>query len=325
MSSAIPGSRLHGLPPEASAATSATLTQRIAGAAVLSWVGLAVIEDAPARWGLAVALGLLVLSVSLLRIAATIASCMPDEDDPPLPEADLPAYSLLVPLYREAEVVPQLLAALARLDYPADRLQVLLLVEAEDQATLGALRSCKLPCGWSTVVVPPGAPLTKPRALTFALPLAVGTLLTVYDAEDLPEVDQLRRAAARFAARPDLVCLQARLAIDNPEAGWLAALFAVEYAVLFDVVNPGLARLGLPLLLGGTSNHFRTADLRRVDGWDPWNVTEDADLGLRLARHGMKVGVIASTTQEEAPARLQAWLRQRRRWMKGWMRLWLSV
>lgn len=323
MSSAESGPRLHGLPFEASAAARPNALQRGAGLLLLGLAAAAVIGFPAARIGLATLLGLVVLAVSLLRIGVTLASPVPGPPDPLLPEQCLPSYSLLVPLYREAEVVSQLIAALRRLDYPAHLLQVLLLVEAEDAATRAALTAEGLPPGWSVLVLPPGAPLTKPRALSFALPLAGGDLLTVYDAEDLPEPDQLRRAAARFAARPELTCLQARLAIDNPEAGWLAALFAVEYAVLFDVVNPGLARLGLPLLLGGTSNHFRTPDLRLAGGWDPWNVTEDADLGLRLARLGMKVDVLDSTTQEEAPARLQAWLRQRRRWMKGWLQTFL--
>ena len=142
----------------------------------------------------------------------------------------------------------------------------------------------------------------------------------MYDAEDEPEPDQLRKAAAAFAALPARIgCLQARLAIDNYRDGWLARMFAIEYAALFEAVNPGLSHLDGPVALGGTSNHFRIEALRDCGGWDAWNVTEDIDLGFRLARHGYGVGSLDSSTHEEAPARLRAWFNQRRRWFKGWM------
>ena len=100
--------------------------------------------------------------------------------------------------------------------------------------------------------------------------------------------------------------MQARLAIDNASDGWLSRHFAAEYAGQFDVFLPALAKLRLPLPLGGTSNHFRADVLRKVGGWDPFNVTEDADLGMRLARFGYRTGVIGSTTWEEAPVAFSA-------------------
>ena len=170
------------------------------------------------------------------------------------------------------------------------------------------------------IVASPGLPRTKPRALNIGLAVAQGDLLVVYDAEDVPDPQQLRRAAATFAKRgPDLGCLQCRLVIDNADDSWLSGLFALEYAALFEVFNPGLAALGWPMPLGGTSNHFRVATLRRLHGWDAWNVTEDADIGLRLARFGYRVEALNSATLEEAPAQLGPWLAQRRRWLKGWM------
>lgn len=99
----------------------------------------------------------------------------------------------------------------------------------------------------------------------------------------------------------------------------IPTLFAIEYAALFDVYNIGVARWRLPMALGGTSNHFRARVLRRAGGWDAWNVTEDADLGFRLARFGIGVATLTSTTLEDAPTRPEVWFRQRRRWMKGWM------
>ena len=152
----------------------------------------------------------------------------------------------------------------------------------------------------------PGLPSTKPRALNVALAALRGDYVVVYDAEDEPEPDQLRLAAACFAADPDLDCLHARLTIENAGDSWISTMFAIEYAALFDLINPGLAALGLPIALGGTSNHFRARTLRRVGGWDAWNVTEDADLGIRLAREGARVAALASDTREEAPNDLGA-------------------
>ena len=243
---------------------------------------------------------------------------------PPRPPAvvdrDLPTYTILAPMYREASIAAQFVAALKGIDYPAAKLDIKLLLEAEDLETAAALRKAGLAPNMEIVVAPSGAPRTKPRALNVGLPLARGKLLAIYDAEDRPEPDQLRVAAAVFArAGPRVACLQARLAIDNGHEGWLAYFFAAGYAALFDVINPGLGALGMPMPLGGTSNHFRTDLLRRVVGWDAWNVTEDADLGLRFARFGYLIETIDTATFEDAPVKFRDWLGQRTRWMKGWM------
>jgi cellulose synthase/poly-beta-1,6-N-acetylglucosamine synthase-like glycosyltransferase len=160
--------------------------------------------------------------------------------------------------------------------------------------------------------------------LNFALPFARGSFIVIYDAEDRPQPDQLRRALQAFRAGDDrLACVQARLCIDNTADSWLTRLFTAEYAGQFDVFLPGLTAFGLPLPLGGSSNHFHAATLREIRAWDPYNVTEDADLGMRLARFGYRSAMIGSTTYEEAPAQFGAWLRQRTRWFKGWMQTWL--
>ncbi|MDE2364239.1 MAG: glycosyltransferase [Hyphomicrobiales bacterium] len=205
-------------------------------------------------------------------------------------------------------------------DYPRARLDIKFVVESDDPDTFAALAAVLPGAEYDLIVAPPGLPRTKPRALDIALPFARGRLLAVFDAEDVPEPDQLRRAAARFArAGADLGCVQAHLAIDNAQDNWLTGLYALDYAALFEVINPGLAALDFPMLLGGTSNHFRTDILRSIGGWDAWNVTEDADLGLRLARCGYRVETFDSQTFEEAPNAVRAFLRQRVRWMKGWM------
>ena len=177
----------------------------------------------------------------------------------------------------------------------------------------------RLPARYELVVAPPGAPATKPRALNVALATARGELIVVYDAEDAPSPSQLRLAASRFAADRRLDCLQARLTIRNADKSWLSKLFAVEYAVLFDLINPGFCALDLPIALGGTSNHFRVASLVAAGGWDEWNVAEDADLGIRLARSGCRVASLNSDTSEEAPHEPLNWFRQRVRWQKGWL------
>ncbi|MGH6725682.1 MAG: glycosyltransferase family 2 protein [Pseudolabrys sp.] len=209
-------------------------------------------------------------------------------------------------------------------DYPPEKLDIILAVEADDQDTRAAIaaRNTRIPI--AVIPVATEGPRTKPKALNVALPFARGTFTVIYDAEDRPDPNQLRRALQAFSAGgDDLACVQARLCIDNTADGWLARLFTAEYAGQFDVFLPGLAAMQLPLPLGGSSNHFNTATLREVCGWDPYNVTEDADLGMRLARFGRRIEMIDSTTHEEAPARLGPWLRQRTRWFKGWMQTWL--
>lgn len=194
-----------------------------------------------------------------LRLFACAASFQPSEDAQPLEDdARLPIYTIVLALYQEAAVVRQLTRAIDRLDYPRAKLDVKFVIEADDEATAAALRAHPPRAPHEIVVAPDGMPRTKPRALNVAMPLARGALVAVFDAEDLPEPRQLRRAATRFAnASRKLSCLQASLAIDNGELNWMTALFALEYAALFDVHNRGLARMGMPLFLGGTSNHFR--------------------------------------------------------------------
>ena len=268
----------------------------------------------------ALPLAALFLTSVFLRLFACAASFERREPILHIDDAQLPVYTLIIPLYREAKVARQLARALDRLDYPRAKLDVIFVVERDDQATEAALRRDAPRAPHQILVAPIGAPKTKPRAMNFAAPFARGALLTVYDAEDLPEPRQLRRAAALFARLPSKVaCLQASLCIDNGDQSCLAAHFAIDYAALFDVFNKGLSVMGLPLFLGGTSNHFRIEALRRVGFWDAYNVTEDADLGLRLARAGFSMETFASQTYEEAPTSLNALLHQRTRWLKGWM------
>jgi len=238
--------------------------------------------------------------------------------------SDLPVYSVLVPLLDEADLVPGLVRALSRIDWPNERLDVKLLLEAADRATIAAARHAVRGTSFEILIVPPIGPRTKPKALAFALPLCRGAFVTVYDAEDRPHPGQLREAFSTFSkSPPEIACLQSAIVVDNQHPNWLSRMFAVEYAALFDAVLPVLAALGMPLPLGGTSNHFRRAALEDAGGWDPYNVTEDADLGLRLARFGYRSGTLDLPTLEEAPTTFGDWLKQRSRWSKGWMQTWL--
>ncbi|KRE11275.1 hypothetical protein ASE63_20170 [Bosea sp. Root381] len=307
-----------------SARTGASRGQRItAGGAAAAAAAGGIFVPLETFFAMALLLGPLFLGLIFLRLAAVIEQPEPDlwrKHRWRIDDSRLPVYTVAVPLYREEAVLHQLLGALANLDYPAAKLDIRLLIEADDLGLQAALARVSLPAHIAVTVVPPGQPRTKPRALNLALAEARGSLFTIFDAEDIPDPQQLRMAAAHFLKEPeDLVCLQARLVIDHAAEGRLPALFALEYAALFDVLNPGLLQSGLPIMLGGTSNHFRTDALRAVGGWDAWNVTEDADLGLRLARAGYRMGDLPSDTYEEAPLTLRAWLKQRSRWIKGYM------
>lgn len=236
-----------------------------------------------------------------------------------LPANALPRASLILALYRESTVLPVLIAALEAIDYPADRLEIRLALEADDGDTIAAARAMDLDDKYRIVLVPEGGPRTKPRALNYALRFCSGDIIAVHDAEDRPNPHQLRTAAESFAAAgPDLACLQAPLNWFNRGECWLTRQFALEYAAHFHAMLPLYARLRWPLPLGGTSNYFRTTALRRAGGWDAWNVTEDADLGFRLHALGYRCDVIAPLTLEEAPTRIWPWICQRSRWLKGY-------
>jgi len=236
----------------------------------------------------------------------------------------LPVYSILVPLYRDAAVVPTLARALRSLDYPKSKLDIKLILEGDDPETIEACKRAGLEGCVELIVVPPSQPRTKPKALNYALSFARGQLLTIYDAEDVPDPDQLKRAVLAFRKAPwDVVCLQARLNYFNWRENWLTRMFTLEYSLWFDWYLPGLEALGIPIPLGGTSNHFRAEVVRAVGGWDPFNVTEDADLGIRFTMSRWRVGVLDSTTYEEANGHVWNWIRQRSRWVKGYIQTWL--
>lgn len=248
-----------------------------------------------------------------------------DEEALALPADELPVYTVLLPVYDEPDIVETLVQGIGRIDYPRDRLQVLLVMEADDAATINAFDAAEF--DWITpVFVPPSDPRTKPKACNYALSLHVedSEFTTIYDAEDIPDPLQLRRVVAAFAKHgPDVAAIQCRLGFFNVRQNLLTKWFSLEYDQWFAYVLPSLAASGCVVLLGGTSNHVRTSVLREVGGWDSFNVTEDADLGVLLARSGYRTLLLDSVTLEEANADVVNWVRQRSRWYKGYLQTFL--
>jgi glycosyltransferase XagB len=247
-----------------------------------------------------------------------------DEEARAIPDHLLPTYTVLVAAYREAEVIGETIRALERLDYPPHRLDVKLLLESDDRETIEAARRARPASHIQIVTVPSSEPRTKPKACNYGLCTATGDLVTIYDAEDRPEPLQLRRAAVAFSRlEDDVACLQAKLHYYNWSQNLITRLFSAEYITWFSLMLPALLRLGAPIPLGGTSMHLRRDVLEHVGAWDAHNVTEDADLGVRLARFGFRTLVLDSVTLEEANSDFINWVKQRSRWHKGYMQTWL--
>lgn len=295
----------------------ATLLGALGG--LLAWpaAGFALILG----WGV-----LTLLIMTVLKLAATIIFLRhPPQSPSPrsLSGKDLPTVSVLVPLFNERDIATALITRLMRLDYPATRLDICLVVERDDKLTRATVAATDLPPHMRVIEVPPGTLQTKPRALNYALAFARGSIIGVYDAEDAPDPDQINMVASRFATRDGRVaCLQGRLDYYNSHTNWLARCFTIEYATWFRVVLPGLQKLGLAVPLGGTTLFFRRDVLESLGGWDAHNVTEDADLGIRLARHGYRTEMLETVTEEEANARAWPWVKQRSRWLKGYALTW---
>lgn len=240
-------------------------------------------------------------------------------------DEDLPVYTIFCPLYRESKILPQFIEAISRIDWPQDKLEVQLLLEDDDRETIEAAKKMNLPPCFRIVVVPLGAPKTKPKACNYGLAQAGGEYVVIYDAEDIPDTDQLKKAFLAFQKEEnkDIVCIQAQLNFYNPYQNILTRIFTAEYSLWFDLILPGLQSIEAPIPLGGTSNHFKADSLHLLKGWDPFNVTEDCDLGMRLSKMGYHTAVLDSTTMEEANSNFMNWMKQRSRWIKGYMQTYL--
>lgn len=236
-----------------------------------------------------------------------------------LSDDELTVYTIFLPLYKEANIAGKIIKNMEALDYPKHKLDIKLLLEADDDATIKAVKKSNLPDYYDVIIVPDFLPKTKPRACNYGLKRAKGTYCVIYDAEDRPEPDQLKKVISVFNENqdPQLVCVQAKLNYYNPKQNWLTRFFTIEYSTTFDLFLPGLELFNIPIPLGGTSNHFRTDVLQDIGGWDPFNVTEDCDLGIRIYKRRYKTTLINSTTWEEANSQVWNWVRQRSRWVKG--------
>ncbi len=244
---------------------------------------------------------------------------------PLAPPEKLPVYSILVPLYHEAAVLPGLVARLRQLEYPEELLDIKLLLEEDDPETLRAAESLGLPPCFEIIRIPDGQPKTKPKACNHGLQKAKGSMIVIYDAEDRPEADQLLKVLSAFQSAPaDVICMQCRLYFYNSHTNWLTRCFSVEYATWFGFYLEGLQHMRVPMPLGGTSNHFKTEVLREIGGWDPFNVTEDCDLGVRLYKRRYRTRTVDSVTWEEATCETGNWIRQRSRWVKGYFQTYFT-
>ena len=303
-------------------------SQRKLGIAVIALVVICCIVD------LIVTLSVIVSVITLFYVAAIVyrlmlfrASNQPqttelvtDEEARAVPDAELPIYTVMIPAYREPEVINELIQRVSQFEYPPDRLDVKLLIEADDELTIQAIREAMPGDQFELVLVPPAEPRTKPKALNYGLTLARGEFVAIFDAEDEPEPLQLRRAVVALRRLgPDVACVQAKLTYHNPMQNMITKWFTIEYALWFSFFLPGLASMHAPIPLGGTSNHFRRVALQALGAWDPFNVTEDADLGIRMFREGYTVRVLESNTYEEANSDFVNWMKQRSRWLKGYL------
>ena len=307
----------------------------LALASLLACLALAPTATAIALYGFA---GLMFLTNTGLRLAVLGASMWRGRASRidgieaeraqmrPSPLWRRPVVSIFVPLFQEENIAGTLIEHLSKLDYPAELLDIMLIVEAGDTITQDAIAACNLPPYFRAIIVPKGHPQTKPRALNYALNYARGTIVGIYDAEDRPEPDQIWRVIRAFAAAPpDLACVQGRLDYYNAAHNFMSRCFTLEYATWFRVMLPGIARLGLFVPLGGTTVFIRRDVLDEIGGWDAHNVTEDADLGLRLFRRGYRTELIDTTTFEEANSAVLPWIRQRSRWLKGYAMTWATA
>ncbi len=263
-------------------------------------------------------------TLSLVGARYELYEVISQEEIQSLRDDDLPVYTILLPVYKEPKVIAKLVESINRMDYPKLKLDVKLLLEEDDFETINAVREIDFPAVFEPLVVPSEQPKTKPKACDYGLLFSRGKYLTIYDAEDIPDADQLKKAVVAFKKLSDeYICVQCALNYYNREENLLTRMFTLEYSYWFDYMLPGLDRLKMPIPLGGTSNHFKKDILEELAGWDPFNVTEDADLGIRAYAKGYKVAVLNSTTYEEANKAIKNWIRQRSRWIKGYMQTYL--
>jgi cellulose synthase/poly-beta-1,6-N-acetylglucosamine synthase-like glycosyltransferase len=264
------------------------------------------------------------LFLALVGSQFELHQAVSNEEVSALAEEELPVYTILLPVYKEDQLIKKLISNLQAIEYPREKLDIKLIIEEDDDMTLNAVRNLDFPAIFEVIVVPFHMPKTKPKACNYGLYFARGKYLTIYDAEDIPDIDQLKKVVTLFNKLPsNYICVQSALNYYNRNENFLTRMFTLEYSYWFDYMLPGLDTLNIPIPLGGTSNHFKLENLLELGGWDPFNVTEDADIGIRAYERGFRIAVINSTTYEEANNDTFNWIRQRSRWIKGYMQTYL--
>ncbi|MDD3363622.1 MAG: glycosyltransferase family 2 protein [Bacteroidales bacterium] len=324
--------KLYDVQPENSAIITFTKSQRITSISIVSiFIMLLLINYKVALLALNLIFQAIYALMTILKLFIVFKGSTIDgqlhfskEEIAEIDESKLPVYTILIPVYKEKEVIKQLIYNIQNLDYPQYKLDVCILLEEDDVETIEAVKAMNLPHHYTTRIVPPSEPKTKPKACNYGLIRAKGEYVVIYDAEDRPEPDQLKKVYLSFEKMPDsYVCMQCKLNYFNSNQNVLTRLFTQEYSMWFELLLVGVMQLKTPIPLGGTSNHFKAEFLREIGAWDPFNVTEDADLGIRLFKKGYYTAIVDSRTWEEANSNVMNWLKQRSRWIKGYMQTWL--
>lgn len=318
--------RLYNISPEQSSKTEGSIASRLFRLKLILFVALIVHVSITAPNGFILFTNVVFLIAMLAKIfffssrGSYSHNRMDSSQYLSLQDKDLPVYSILCPMYKEAEItISNLINNIRNLSYPLEKLDIKLIVEKDDASTISLIKSLQPPSNFQIIYVEESLPRTKPKACNYALRFCKGDFVTIYDAEDRPDKYQLKKVIAKFNEDSSLSCVQAKLNYYNRSENILTKFFAIEYSCWFDYMLLGLQRLNIPIPLGGTSNHFRVAFLRKMHGWDPYNVTEDADLGIRIAKLGFHTEILDSYTMEEAPVDMVDWYKQRTRWIKGYM------
>jgi cellulose synthase/poly-beta-1,6-N-acetylglucosamine synthase-like glycosyltransferase len=272
------------------------------------------------------ALSLMYLTIIISKIWAMILGahypyvhCSPEEIGS-LSPAELPVITVLIPLYKEREIIPQLFRRISEFDYPVEKLDIIFILESTDQETISAFLTAQPPAHFKALLSPNVTPKTKPKALNVAFTKSKGEILVIFDAEILPDVDQLKKAYITFKQHPEAKYLHGRMNVYNADFNWITHLYDAEFAYFYDYYLPGIVRMGVPIPLSGHSTYFRREVIEKVGGWDSYNIAEDCDIGIRIYRHGFKSGMMLdSFSWEQSTTTIPRWLRQRTRWEQGFI------
>ncbi len=270
-----------------------------------------------------VMIGLAILNYSLLNFYRLQMVFTKDKiKDVPEPAIDknrkeFPLVTILVPLKQENEVIHQTFSAISNLNYPSSSIQGIIIVESTDTLTKKSIETSIIPDGFEVMEIPTLPPFTKGRAIQRALLVAKGKYITIYDAESRPEPNQVIKAVEILEKEKGKTCLQSIIRIENAKENEITSFFASEFWDWYDKRMVNLHKRGIPFGLGGNSFFLATETLKEVGGWDPFNVTEDAELTVRLIKNNVDIKLMNSITHEACPSTMKNWIKQRTRWSKG--------